>query len=312
MVKNFFVTCGVCGCVHRVRVQAGFVNDYPVRYLCPQCRNRIDGAVHLDPSCALIDFNLDPGTVASMGGNLDCARIMVELSGELPSYKVSEEHCACMISPFIRASGLIPFDELSEYVSDMVYCLHYYREDWPTLRTALQLYCDGHDDYADKVLSEFERKLLDEDNRHYPLLSRIARMSWLGLPMIAGSDAHERAVECVKLVSGLEAGALSGLAGYYLKTDMTAKSLLAEINEVLDSVAGSFPVLLNGFTFLMAGDAYDLEKYGTFCCTPSDIEKLYCREYELIGSLFVLFIGLDNIECNGAFDVMPKGVDLGA
>ena len=71
VVKNFFVTCGVCGCVHRVRVQAGFVNDYPVRYLCPQCRNRIDGAVHLDPSCALIDFNLDPGTVASMGGNLE-------------------------------------------------------------------------------------------------------------------------------------------------------------------------------------------------------------------------------------------------
>ena len=62
----------------------------------------------------------------------------------------------------------------------------------------------------------------------------------------------------------------------------------------------------------MAGDAYDLEKYGTFCCTPSDIEKLYCREYKLIGSLLVLFIGLDNIECNGAFDVMPKGVDLGA
>ena len=55
-----------------------------------------------------------------------------------------------------------------------------------------------------------------------------------------------------------------------------------------------------------------MEKYGTFCCTPSDIEKLYCREYELIGSLLVLFIGLDNIECNGAFDVMSKGVDLGA
>lgn len=83
--------------------------------------------------------------------------------------------------------------------------------------------------------------------------------------MIAESDAHERAVECKKLVSGLEAEALSGLAGYYLKTDMTAKSLLAEINEVLDSVAESYPVLLNGFTFLMAGDAYDLEKYGTFC-----------------------------------------------
>lgn len=312
VVKNFFVTCGVCGCVHRVRVQAGFINDYPVRYLCPQCRNRIDGAVHLDPSCALIDFNLDPGTVASMGGNLDCARVMVELSGELPSYKISMEHCACMTSPFIRASGLIPFDELSEYVSDVVYCLHYYREDWPTLRTALQLYCDGHDDYADKVLSEFEWKLLGEDNRHYPLLNRIARMSWLGLPMIAGSDAHERAVECKKLFSGLETGALLSLAGYYLKTDMTAKSLLAEINEVLDSVAESYPVLLNGFTFLMAGDAYDLEKYGTFCCTPSDIEKLYYREYELIGSLLVLFIGLDNIERNGAFDVMPKGVDLGA
>ena len=105
----------------------------------------------------------------------------------------------------------------------------------------------------------------------------------LGLPMIAGSDAHERAVECKKLFSGLETGALLSLAGYYLKTDMTAKSLLAEINEVLDSVAESYPVLLNGFTFLMAGDAYDLEKYGTFCCTPSDIEKLYCREYELIG-----------------------------
>ena len=62
----------------------------------------------------------------------------------------------------------------------------------------------------------------------------------------------------------------------------------------------------------MAEDAYDLEKYGTFCCTPSDIEKLYCREYELIGSLLVLFIGLDNIERNGAFDAMPTGVDLGA
>ena len=57
-----------------------------------------------------------------------------------------------MTSPFIRTSGLIPFDEFSEYVSDMVYCLRYYREDWPTLRTAFQLYCDGHDDYADKVL----------------------------------------------------------------------------------------------------------------------------------------------------------------
>lgn len=105
VVKNFFVTCGVCGCVHRVRVQAGFVNDYPVRYLCPQCRNRIDGAVHLDASCALIDFNLDPGTVASMGGNLDCARIIVELSGELPSYKISVEHCACMTSPLSEPLG---------------------------------------------------------------------------------------------------------------------------------------------------------------------------------------------------------------
>ena len=306
MVKNFFVTCGVCGCVHRLRVQAGFVNDYPARYLCPQCRNRIDGAVRLDPSCALIDFNLDPGTVASMGGNLDCARVMVELSGELPSYKISVEHCACMTSPFIRASGLIPFDELSEYVSDMVYCLHYYREDWPTLRTALQLYCDGHDDYADKVLSEFERKLLGEDNRHYSLLSRIVRMSWLGLPMIAGSDAHERAVECEKLVSGLEAEALSGLAGYYLKTDMTAKSLLAEINEVLDSVAESYPVLLNGFTFLMAGNAYDLEKYGTFCCTPSDIEKLYFGNMSLLAACLFCLSGSTTSNVTGRSMSCPK------
>lgn len=312
MVKNFFVVCGVCGCAYRIRVQAGYVNDYSASFHCTQCGNRIDGAVHLDPSCALVDFRLGDGSVASLTDSAENVRALVELSGELPSFKMSSAGCGCMISPYMRAASVFRFDELKEHISELEFCLDYYRTDWPTVRTALQLFNDENDGFAAEMLLRCEKKLLEEDCSEWPLLNRIYCFSWTGLPMVADADARKRAKEVTARVRRLQVDALADLAGFYLASGVTGRHVLAETLEVFDQVAKAYPSLVNGFTFLKANGGYSLEEYGSYSCTPEDLKDLYCDEYELIGRLMVLFIGLDNIVRDGAFDAMPPMLNLGA
>lgn len=161
------------------------MNNYSASFHCTQCGNRIDGAVHLDPSCALVDFRLGDGSVASLTDSAENVRALVELSGELPSFKMSSADCGCMISPYMRAASVFRFDELKEHISELEFCLDYYRTDWSTVRTALQLFNDENDGFAAEMLLRCEKKLLEEDCSERPLLNRIYCFSWTGLPMVA-------------------------------------------------------------------------------------------------------------------------------
>lgn len=104
MNVNAYIKCNVCGCVTRVKVQAGWLREHPIAIYCGECNILIEGTVFQDPDEGQIGLQFKNATRVSYGEEAD---YFVESSGEFITFKmVSEDDPRAMLSsvmtPFIR------------------------------------------------------------------------------------------------------------------------------------------------------------------------------------------------------------------
>lgn len=312
MNQNYFVKCGVCGAGHRVRIQAGYLNCYPVRFYCGECGSRICGEVRLDPSKAKVDFVLDRSMAAFSCDEYPESAYLVECSGELLTKKMYKQQLNILSlsagsNPFFEAIRVIGLKKLDSYISKVVDCLEYYEHSWESVFRAMHLFIVGNKNYALDQIAFCESNIFSEHcMEEMQFEERVDRLFWLGVPMLASEETFERAIQAKSYMQGIESEKIKELCNYQKTNGEDARFILGEILDVVDSFASHFSSLIPAFTYQLSVGAYNLNTFGTNSCTLEDIRSLYCDAYELMGRLVCILIGLDNIIRDQSFDAMPQ------
>ncbi len=311
MNKNYFVRCDVCETWHRVRIQAGYLNDYAVRFYCGECNSRICGNVHLDPKDATVEYRLAKGALASIGEAMPEECYLVECSGELLTKKMSYQrldNLSSLVStnPFFATIGMIDPESFSCHIASIDSGINHYDVVWEHVYRALRLYNQGSGHLADEQIMHCEKLLKEEQYEGMSLADRVRRLSWNGMPIFSTDEAVKRALKAERLIKQMDLSAITELVNYYNLNGEDLNTLLGKILHTADSFAKCFTFLIPAFTYQALNRQYDLNIYGTNLCTIEDISNIYCLGYELLGQLVPLLIGLDNIHRSGAFDNMPN------
>ncbi len=312
MNQNYFIKCSVCGACHRVRIQAGYLNCYPVRFYCGECGSRICGEVRLDPLKAKVDFVLDESTAASFCHEYPKSAYLVECSGELLTKKMHKQQLDTTSffktsNPFFEAIKVIDQDKFCSYIRKVVGCLGYYEHSWESVYRALHLFTIRNEKYALNQIAFCEADIFpDYCIEETQFGERVDRLFWLGIPMLASEETFDRALQAKSFMRKIKPEKAKELIDYQKTIDEDARSVLSEILDVVDCFANLFPSLIPAFTYQLSEEKYDLNSFGTNSCTLEDIRSIYCDAYELLGRLTCILIGLDNIIRSRSFDTMPQ------
>ena len=296
MNKNYFVRCDVCETWHRVRIQAGYLNDYAVRFYCGECNSRICGNVHLDPKDATVEYRLAKGALASIGEAMPEECYLVECSGELLTKKMSYQrldNLSSLVStnPFFATIGMIDPESFSCHIASIDSGINHYDVVWEHVYRALRLYNQGSGHLADEQIMHCEKLLKEEQYEGMSLADRVRRLSWNGMPIFSTDEAVKRALKAERLIKQMDLSAITELVNYYNLNGEDLNTLLGKILHTADSFAKCFTFLIPAFTYQALNRQYDLNIYGTNLCTIEDISNIYCLGYELLGQLVPLLIG---------------------
>ena len=306
---NYCVVCSACGSLHRVRIQAGYLSRYPVRFYCGGCGSSIRGYVHHDPEAVKVLFVLESGAPATVCefdpvGLAASSSYLIECSGELLTRKTELQSLSSLdalvgSNPFFEAASIIGFDKLSDYTEQIERALDYYSNCWPSRESALRLVINDRKAEAEA--------LLDEPLGEASALELVHDLLGGSLPVLIDEKTLNRAGEARLNVRKLDAERLSEMALFYSDHSIGMSSMMESCIGLFSDFARRFSYLIPGFTYLASEKGYDLSRFGSYLCCVDDLRMLYSDCVESLGDYMRILIGMDNIFKRGKYDRMAEG-----
>lgn len=159
MVCNEFIRCEVCGCITRIRLQVGWLDEHPIAVTCGKCGISLKGKVKIGQDTPGLKFEFENAERV----NATLATIpdyVVECSGEFTTIKMCDWGLQeKFITPFIRHQQKCgEFDNYKSF-GNSVAALKQTASIWPQYKRVLQLYKDGNQEYLKQEI----KKLFPEE-----------------------------------------------------------------------------------------------------------------------------------------------------
>ena len=159
MVCNEFIRCEVCGCITRIRLQVGWLDEHPIAVTCGKCGISLKGKVKIGQDTPGLKFEFENAERV----NATLATIpdyVVECSGEFTTIKMCDWGLQeKFITPFIRHQQKCgEFDNYKSF-GNSVAALKQTASIWPQYKHVLQLYKDGNQEYLKQEI----KKLFPEE-----------------------------------------------------------------------------------------------------------------------------------------------------
>ena len=89
MVYNEFIKCEVCGCVTRIRLQVGWLDEHPIAVTCGKCGISLKGKVKIGQEIPELKFKFENAEMVNVTPTT-LPDYVVECSGEFPTIKMCE------------------------------------------------------------------------------------------------------------------------------------------------------------------------------------------------------------------------------
>lgn len=86
MVYNEFIKCEVCGCVTRIRLQVGWLDEHPIAVTCGKCGISLKGKVKIGQEIPELKFKFENAEMVNVTPTT-LPDYVVECSGEFPHNK---------------------------------------------------------------------------------------------------------------------------------------------------------------------------------------------------------------------------------
>ncbi|PKH10544.1 metal-binding protein, partial [Planomicrobium sp. MB-3u-38] len=157
MVVTGDYQCNVCDSITRIRVQLGWLENYPVRIKCGNCNISIFGNVYLDQQNGGYSINLKNVTTFKEAKNPD---YLIEVSGELLTEKIRPyiEELDTLFSPFFKNGIFSMGESIGEFKQRTNRFLDKIENEWPTIKRINELWFNGNHNYLPKEI----HRLLDK------------------------------------------------------------------------------------------------------------------------------------------------------
>ena len=286
MVYNEFIRCEVCGCITRIRLQVGWLDEHPIAVTCGKCGISLKGKVKIGQDTLGLKFEFENAERVNAAPTT-IPDYVVECSGEFTTIKMCDGWCLQenFITPFIRyqqKSG--DFDNYKSF-GNSVNTLKQTASIWPQYKRVLQLYKNGNQEYLKQEI----KKLFPEEYimcRNELEIMRAVRMIEvhgfllplkpviLDFPQI-GSD-----------ILKLDKEKMNCLIEYLNTHDgYSLKQMQEQINTLLGEFIVAYPYLIPALSLQF--------------CDEGSVKQFYLDAYETLGNLLIIPATIDNIKNRG-------------
>lgn len=315
MVINKVVVCPICGKKTWLRIQdGGYLNEYPIRVNCMNCRALLKGTYVMDPSkkgrgLYMINADIENCDVVECGLNLTAKGVdyVAEISGELPCFNVRKYEGDVPESIFLRwvsyLSDVQGMSRLSYFAKNM--------QEWKREKSvAFQLLDEGSIEYIAIALKNKIGDYQYECDNYLKSIHCLQEVVLEETKYLFVSPEQDTSISLLyQKFSLLDQEQVRSLIMQMGGVEEILQ-LYRKAIEVFSGFMKIYPNILPaetklGFTLCTEPDM------GIATCSFEDLKSFYQDAYESLMALFVVPVCLDNIVERGnysAFDSSTKGL----
>ena len=306
MVFNSFIKCKVCGSITRIRLQVGWQEEHPVVITCGKCGISILGKAYMGQEVPSISFEFDNADILNDASKSD---YMVECAGEFPTYKIRNGISIndYMNTPFLRYMNKARDDESYGKFHDNVSTINSTIRKWAHYKRIFELSQSENKEY---LIQEI-RKIFPEDimpcRDQFEILRAVHMVEVHGLISPLREDLVS-VPETSASILKLDSQQLNSLIEYFESHDgYSLKDMQSLIYKVYDEFITVFPYLVPAFSLQFCKEgSVDYETEGTSTSTFDLVKQFYLNTYEVLGTLLILPIALDNIKYRNDYNALKS------
>jgi len=302
MVFNEYIKCDVCGCITRIRLQVGWLDEHPIVVTCGKCGISLRGKVFIGQKETKLVFDFENAKVTTIEPSA-CCDYVVECSGEFTTLKISQDYGiqGGALSPFMRYMNKTNTDNYEKF-GNSIAVLKRTLKDWPKYNRILQLNKDGNSEY---LIQEIKKIFPEEyiQCRNELEILRAVRMvevrcllaplkpEIINLPQIGTSIFKLNKEQIFQLIDYLNSN-----DGYSLE------QIQEQINQLINDFVIIYPYLIPAFSLQFCKEeGIDFETEGTTTSAYKDVKQFYLDTYETLANLLIIPLALDNIKTRNDF-----------
>ena len=296
-----YYKCKICGCVCNLKYQMGYSQQHPIRYKC-KCGVSIRGKYEKDRGMSF--ENAEKVNDMSSG-------FVVYCSGEfftIPPFAVEsyEDTIAKILPPFLFATQMVEYDD---FVKEFRHILTYREEKQSYVRAINELYAVKNFEKIKEVI----RERFDPDENIFPLNNEadyLRATTMINQFQFLNHDGVNRTPNTVNYITSAfkkyakECNDFLNFIKSTGKLEIWKKGIYNICDQVYEKIDLLMPAV--SIDFLKKDKKIDIEDFAITTATFEDVKQLYVDLYELIGSLLVLAIGLDNILVRSDYNAINK------
>lgn len=294
-----YIKCDVCGCITKVKVQAGWLKEHPVAIYCGNCSILIEGKVIQDPDEGKIAMQFKNAAQIQQE-NIGKIDYFVESSGEFVTMKMTTgDDINVMLSsvmpPFIRNAYS---DKLSMYRHNFAQLLKFKEERWQAVRRVFELWSNRSDELY--LRQELRKNLINpreygvfwqQEGLHI-LFQKVGRFMMFD---------EKRVCEIKNDMKKMPYKEINGLCDFFDERGHLI-NCKRRIYEITNQFIDKFQYMMPAYFELLKNADVDFDQDGITTTSFETLKDFYISCYELLGDMVPVINGLNNILLRNRFD----------
>lgn len=314
IVTNNF-QCNVCGKITKIRVQLGWLENYPVRIKCNECYISIFGNVSMNPHNG--EFHIDLKNVTHYTGKAN-PDFMIEVSGELLTKKIRRytNSVENFMSPFIKDGiSKMGMDSIDDFKSTIIQFLMFINKRWPTVKRINELWLNQNDKYLRDELHKIVNKTAYPADNQWELLRAVHAVNLSFINPISKKHFIERTqfiFNQLEIIQGQEQSHQQ-LIDLALHFQNQLNDFEEKIFIITNKFVEKFPMLIPiiGLEYYKDEDnkAMAMQEMGLTTVEFEDIKDFYIDTFEDLGDIFDLIVAFENLIVRSDFKLMNPNIN---
>lgn len=315
MIATNDFQCDVCGKITKIRVQLGWLENYPVRIKCNECRTSIFGNVSLNPHKGEFRINLKNVKKITDDANPD---YIIDVSGELLTKKIRKYSNSVenLISPFIKDGvSKMGMDAVGDFKSNVIGFLMSINHKWPTVKRINELWLSQNDKYLRDELHKILDKTVYPADNQWELLRAVHTVNYNFTAPISKERFSKNAEFIFSQLEKIQKQEKSHRQ--FIDLALHFRNQLNDFEErifiVTNKFVEKFPMLIPviGLEYYKNQDnkAKAMQEMGLTTVDFEDIKDFYIDTFEDLGDIFDLIVAFENLIVRSDFKLMDPNIN---
>jgi len=307
--------CDVCNKVTRIKIQVGWLEYYPIRIKCVNCKISIFGSVVIDQTN--IKYEVQLKNVHEIQFDSEKPDYIIEVSGELLTEKIKkyDSHLENQFPPFFKSGvGLMGYNNIDEFKTNTTNFLLKINHEWPKIKRANELWFDKNYEYLSNEIHFFLNPTQFPSDNDLEILRSIHFLNARFTINISSKYFNEITNEIFKLLNEiLEKGhskELFRLAEFF-KNDLFnyEKKIFRIISRFVEKYNFFIPILGTEYYQNDFEEGNIIKELGVTTVDFEDIKSFYIDTFEDIGEILNLLACYNNLIHRNNFLNMKQDVE---